>query len=145
MKNHFKILAISLLISLVNCNNFDKRKVIISKEKGVNVNKNIENFDDFFIRFSKDINFRISRIKFPLAGYNSDERKKSFFWTKEEWLFYSEEDFKINKDATKRVKLIENSKIIYRIYKENSGYDIKYTFVLINDKWNLVFYSYKNI
>ena len=110
-----------------------------------------ENFSQFIHQFTTDSDFRMSRVNFPLAGSNSDDRvvgetQDNYFWAKEDWSFYVEEDFKNNPDATIKTEAIDNdTTAMYRLYKENSGYDVRYKFELEDGKWYLVNYSYQNI
>lgn len=146
-----------LLFTLIfiNCNQ-SKENQIVPQKKEIKESAKIkeecsEDFDSFFKSFSSNKQFREAHIKFPLEGFNSDEneynsKNKPYQWEKENWLFYSEEDFgnSKNKDEIKTETIKKDSTTIYRIYKENSGYDIQYTFKKINSKWNLIYYSYKN-
>jgi len=141
MKHFFSFML--LLITLNGCNN--------KPETNKNKIGKIENFDEFIDKFSKDNIFRISRVKFPLKGFNSDEtdfnaKDKIYIWEKEDWLFYATEDFKnIMNDSSIKSKVVKTeANMIYNIYKNDSGYDIKYEFKQIENKWYLEFYSYKN-
>ncbi|KRD11762.1 hypothetical protein ASE21_08690 [Flavobacterium sp. Root901] len=144
-----KILIIVFFVSSCTKNKADLNQ--FQKSQKVIEQKSSEDFDSFFKSFSLDKNFRLMHIKFPLKGFNSDESEfdslnKPYLWKKEDWIFYSEEDFKTGKtkDEVKTDKIKKDSLIIYRIFKENSGYDIQYTFKKIDNKWNLIYYSYKN-
>ncbi|MBF4515783.1 hypothetical protein IRZ71_05490 [Flavobacterium sp. ANB] len=160
-----KIFLLLLALVLLNCNDVKRQ------DKGIEVStknkadlkqfkkpeifigqKSSEDFNSFFKSFSSDKQFRVAHIKFPLEGFNSDEneynsKNKPYHWEKENWLFYSEEDFENtkSKDVIKTETIKKDSTIIYRIYKENSGYDIQYAFKKIENKWNLIYYSYKNL
>ena len=53
-----------------------------------------ENFEVFYKRFYSDSLFQISRIIFPLKGFNSDEydselgkKNPPYFWKRKEWKF----------------------------------------------------------
>ena len=134
-----------MLILVLSCNNIKKEN-----QKTENLIDKKESFNDFFNRFSTDSVFRISRVKFPLKGFNSDEtdvdfKDKTYLWNKEDWLFYAEEDFSSSKseDIKKTDTIKTNASVIYRIYKEDSGYDIQYKFKESKNKWFLVYYSHK--
>lgn len=110
-----------------------------------------ENFKCFLEKFATDPAFRISRVSFPLEGFNSDQTNvnstdRPYLWEREDWLFYSEEDFKnpTNEDVVKTATIKTDTTVTFRIYKENSGYDIQYKFKENNKQWFLVYYSYKN-
>ncbi|WP_333696640.1 hypothetical protein [Flavobacterium sp.] len=138
MKN--RILLVLAILSLCSC--------VKSKESLLQNNEE-EIFNEFINRFINDSVFRLSRVDFPLRGYNSDdyvEGLNPYYWEKSDWLFYSEEDFKKgNSLELKENEIIKtDTSMIYRIYKKESGYDIKYYFKKDNKKYYLNFYSYKN-
>jgi len=144
-----KILIVIFFVSSCAKNKVDPNQ--LKKSQIAIIQMPSEDFDSFFKSFSSDKKFRIAHIKFPLKGFNSDEnefnsKNKPYLWDKENWLFYSEEDFINEKkhDEIKTDKIKKDSSVIYRFYKENSGYDIQYTFKKIDNKWNLIYYSYKN-
>lgn len=147
-----RILKFLIILLLVSGCKKDKIELSqIKKAQPIIEQKPSEDFDSFFKSFSSDKKFRMTRIKFPLEGFNSDENEhdstnKSYEWEKDNWLFYSEEDFTDanEPDEIKTDKIKKEATIVYRIYKENSGYDIQYTFKKVDKKWNLIFYSYKN-
>jgi hypothetical protein len=119
--------------------------------------QNQENFKNFLAKFLKDSKFRYQRIEFPFPGFNSEEidnssnseeiyRSSNYIWTKEDWEFYFEEDKNYHKNPNIRSEITVNiSKANWRLYIEDSGYDINYEFQLKSNKWYLVRYSYKNI
>lgn len=144
MKNYYYGLLLFTL--LFSCNDIKRENT----KSEIGINKS-ESFEEFFKKFSSDSFFRNSRINFPLKGFNSDDsntngKDEVYLWSKEDWSFYSEEDFSNKKDKDeKKTETIKKNKslITYRIYKENSGYDIQYEFKKENDKWFLIYYSYK--
>lgn len=106
-----------------------------------------EDFNLFISKFVSDSIFRYSRIKFPLKGYNSDAEldKRDYIWIKEDWDFYSVVDMKYESDEKIVSEIIpKETSMVWRLYKKNSGYDIKYQFKLNKNKWYLNNYSYKN-
>jgi hypothetical protein len=146
------IFMIVILFFISSCNENKKVETKLLPKTEVKKEKLIsEDFDIFFKKFSTDSAFRISRVNFPLKGFNSDEtntnlKDQSYLWSKEDWLFYADEDFKNQKseDILKTDINKDGTYIIFRIYKENSGYDIQYKFKENNKRWFLVNYSYKN-
>jgi hypothetical protein len=137
---------VAVIILFFACNKTKEEPIKI--KTGIN---STESFENFFSKFSTNSRFRINRIKFPLDGFNSDEtdtnaKDKPYKWEKEDWLFYSAEDFTKNQNGdNKKTEIVKtNSFVTYRIYKENSGYDIQYRFKVYKDKWYLINYSYKN-
>jgi len=150
MKNKLIILFLLILISCSFGTNNDS----ISKSGHMNVqegknyqNQKIENFKMFLQKFINDSTFRYTRIQFPINGYNSDAEtnKKNYKWDKKEWDFYSKIDFQYKNDENIITEIVDNDTTkVWRLYKKQSGYDIRYYFKPISKKWNLVYYSYKN-
>lgn len=161
-----KLLIFVGIILLVSCKNKNKEdgasnqiknqdtisanKVDTSKYNGHDsqeYDQKKEDFDVFISKFTSDSLFRYSRIKFPLKGYNShaEGERRGYIWTKDIWDFYSESDMKYqnNENITNQTKSKDSIRI-WRLYKKNSGYDIKYRFKLKKNKWFLIYYSYKN-
>ncbi|KGO87343.1 hypothetical protein Q765_06665 [Flavobacterium rivuli WB 3.3-2 = DSM 21788] len=136
---------------IIGCNNVEKKERIENKsiEKSLTIKVPKEDFDEFFTKFRSDSIFKFTRIKFPLKGFNSDEmgtgsEQSIYLWDKENFIFYSVEDFK-NQTTTDIIKediIKSDSVVTYRRYKEDSGYDINYEFKNIKDKWYLIYYSY---
>jgi len=69
--------VVVLLLLHLSCNNVEKKTVNdeISHQEITKHKEERENFDNFFSKFRSDSSFRLSRTKFPLYGYNSDEKK----------------------------------------------------------------------
>ena len=139
---------------IISCNNSEKKERIENNsiEKPLTIRVPKEDFDEFFTKFRSDSLFKITRTKFPLKGFNSDEKEigskqSSYLWDKENFIFYSDEDFKnqVTTDIIKEDITKSDSLVTYRRYKEDSGYDINYEFKNLNDKWYLIYYSYKNL
>lgn len=111
--------------------------------------QNSEPFDTFLNRFVSDSTFMFSRIDFPIDGFNSDfsQKGKSYKWYKKDWIFYAEEDMRFKKRKNVITEVMEqDSSIIWRLYKKNSGYDIKYMFKPNSKgKWMLVYYQHQNL
>ncbi len=149
------ILLILVFFFCVSCRNKNSDSEIenkveaneVSQRKNLKENQQKEDFNLFISKFVMDSLFRYHRVKFPLKGYNSDAEinKRDYIWSKEDWDFYSMEDMKYKTDESITNQVIpKDSLMIWRLYKENSGYDIKYQFKLKENKWYLVYYSYKN-
>ncbi|MPT35965.1 MAG: DUF4348 domain-containing protein [Flavobacterium sp.] len=150
--NPFILLILLLLLSCKN--NEDK---VIPENNTVTNNKEQtmtdEDFSVFIAKFVTDKSFRHERITFPLRGYNSaamnpelTDQDTLYMFDKADFDFSSEEDFQkpTNGDVLKNKTIKTDSSMIYRIYKENSGYDMRYNFKLKDQKWVLIYYSYAN-
>jgi len=113
----------------------------------------IEDFDSFMYKFERDSSFQLSRVDFPLAGFNSelhlsnpDENVKQLegepvnvYWQKATWIVQtplnnSTGEFKQDRKKT-------DSLVVDVIYIPDSDFKIKRTFKRIEGKWYLVYYS----
>lgn len=123
-----------------------KYEVVQKSNDSTSNNDETNYFEDFLQKFISQKNFRNNRINFPLKGYNSDnDPRDNYSWTKEEWEFYSIDDFNYYENKNIISQIIKKDSVsIWRLYKENSGYDINYHFELKQKKWYLVYYSYTN-
>ena len=142
-----KIFILVLLQIIVGCKTEHRKEVQQqSEQKQVEIK---EKFNTFLSRFFNDNSFRYSRVNFPLDGYNSDLEmgKRETKWSKDDWEFYSEDDFGYESNTNIKNEVISiNEKVkTLRLFKENSGYQIKYEFHNIDGKWYLKYYSYMNI
>jgi hypothetical protein len=150
------ILIILVFLINVSCKNQNSdfevenntKTTELSHLKDSKENRQEENFNMFILKFISDSIFRYSRIKFPLKGYNFDAeitKRDYYIWNKEDWDFYSIVDMKYKSDENIINEVIpKDSLMVWRLYKESSGYDIKYEFKLNENKWYLNYYSYKN-
>ena len=112
-----------------------------------NDNNKTESFREFLEHFISDSEFRKDRIRFPIDGVITNDygEVEEYKWNEIDWNFFSEEDINYKKNSNIISEVInEEGYVIWRLYKENSGYDIQYRFKLIKNKWHLVYYSYVN-
>ena len=149
-----KVILIVLIISVISCiDEKSKAKRIILKpdyesKKTMPAHQVDESFEKFILKFVSDSTFRYERIKFPINGFNSEAENynMNYSWTKEDWGFYSREDFNYQNDPNIVNDILKKDSltIVWRLFKENSGYDIRYIFKKEEKKWFLENYSYKN-
>jgi hypothetical protein len=119
-----------------------------------------ENFDSFYKKFYADSVFQVSRIIFPLKGFNSDARDPElgdknppYFWKKNEWSFLSTLDKDMVKDVhedgvdiyRKVLKRNKNLTVIEKIFREESGYSEERQFKKNKGKWFLVYYRFSDV
>ncbi|KZS41510.1 hypothetical protein AWE51_21110 [Aquimarina aggregata] len=156
------VIIIVLMITLIGC--IDKKKQ--SKTPLKTENKKEENyttkivlhpsspkdcgmnFKTFFIRFSSDSTFQISRIKFPLKMeyydvYSSDSTSPIEEYIKvENYRFFDlsidgeAEDRETNRFTSEIEKKKEDTYIYYQLGIDN-GISVKFQFKQINDCWLL--------
>lgn len=119
MKIIRKLIYINLFVVTISCNNTNTDSVQSMKNNKLES----EDFDSFYLKFHKDTLFQISRIIFPLEGYNLDsenalDTNSNFRWNRNEWTYHKlieldsqfKREFKIIGDSAKE-----------RIYIPNSG------------------------
>lgn len=161
MRTIVQIISLSAILLLISCNKgapqnrnsateLPDSPTSTSAIQSISTKTADEPFEGFLEKFLSDANFRYSRIQFPLTGYNSDEdqhKRDNYLFTREDWDFYFEEDARYKSDPyiISTISKKDSTSNVWRLYKENSGYDIKYHFKLKDNQWNLVFYSYMNI
>lgn len=98
-----------------------------------------ENFDVFFSKFSSDSLFQSSRIKFPLRNeiYNSDTNGYEVSNIHiEKWKF-----FNIKKLPSNYIRKLSNKdvfKYVLNIQILDTGVNVDYIFMALNEKWILV-------
>lgn len=163
-KESLTILAVLLgIFNLThNCTAETSNKAEREKDKQPIQTKQIitnENFEVFYKRFYSDSLFQISRIIFPLKGFNSDEydselgkKNPPYFWKRKEWKFletlpqnyvrYEKKDWV--EEYKKEIKHNKDLSVLEKIFIVDSGYIDERIFKLIKGKWYLVFYSYRN-
>ncbi len=147
-----KIQIIAFIFLFTNCTPDSKKSAVQTPQK--------ETFKNFYKKFYSDSTFQISRIAFPLKGFNSDEydpelgsKNPPYYWKKSSWQFIEtlEKDTVVidKKDWTEEYRReINNNKdstVLEKIYIVDSGYIVERKFKKIKEKWNLVYYSYKNL
>lgn len=147
-----KIQLIALIFLFTNCSTDSKKSVVQTSQA--------ETFKDFYKKFYSDSTFQISRVTFPLKGFNSDEydeelgdKNPPYFWQKKDWNFLST----LDKDTVvydkkewieeyrREIKHNKDSTVIEKIYIVDSGFIEERKFKKNRNKWYLIFYSYNDI
>ena len=147
MNTNYLVVIGIVVISLLSCkNNFKIKKQV---EQQVDVIVLTEKFNVFYEHFHSDSVFQISRIIFPLNGYEINENynpiertDEDFHWNKSDWKIHR----KIN--GTKDLKITTNQSdnlVVETIFIPNTGFEIVRKFKLINGKWFLIFYGEQNL
>lgn len=104
----------------------------------------VEDFDKFYDRFHKDVNFQMSRIKFPLEGEYVDGAQTEK-WDKNNWIMMKEKIYDIDRSQFKvQYKKTEDS-FFQKVWLENAGFSAEYRFELIGKKWYLVYAVDRNL
>jgi hypothetical protein len=151
------IACICASVILISCINHGKNehKTHHSKKSNIKIESN-EDFENFSNLFFDDIDFQLSRIKFPLRGnstdYVFDENtesdvkndtfsivKKKYYWNKQGWVKLNK--FKANNDKFKLETIIEEGKITKKIKSADDDFVIIMEFDKIQGQWFLTYYS----
>ncbi|MBI9069056.1 MAG: DUF4348 domain-containing protein [Salinivirgaceae bacterium] len=99
-----------------------------------------EDFESFYMKFHKDSLFQISRIKFPLQGYDIDTSENASKWSKQNWVMHKAQ---ISSVDTSKYKIeVQTNKEIRkeRIFIEGGGFSTERVFKRINGKWYLTLF-----
>ena len=137
---YFKLglLALLLVVSFSNCHMFK------NAERERNTHRKAENFDAFYNRFHEDMDFQMTRVRFPLEGLNV-EGEKTTKWSKENYVF-----MKVRvQDIDNKLYHIDTEKtpesFIQKVSLPNSGFYSEYRFKLIDNRWYLVYVMDQNL
>lgn len=136
-----------VLISILSCNNNMEINKQIARRYDLVVLT--ESFDTFYKRFNSDSVFQISRIIFPVDGYEIDEnynpnikKEDDFHWNKSDWKIHraikESDDLKITTNKS-------DSLVVETIFIPNSGFELVRKFKLLSGKWFLIFYGEQNL
>ncbi len=99
-----------------------------------------EDFQVFYQRFLTDKDFQLSRIVFPLDGYDNNGETTKKWTAASSWRMVTGSIDKVDTKVYKVEKNFSPQEVNFRIYVENSGIDIRQKFQLKNGKWYLVEY-----
>lgn len=149
-KNIIILLQIACLLILVSCRKTKETAVVekptVVKEvktiKPKTIEKSIsyEDFDAFYSKFHKDSSFQMSRIKFPLRGYDMDTSENTKQWSKNNWIMHRA---MVNEVDTSQYKVDVISKPNYKkekIYIDGGGFNSERIFKRENGKWYLILF-----
>lgn len=134
-----KIYLVLILLILVSCKQ-ESQNIQIQKPAV----SDSEDFEYFYDRFHADSAFQMSRIKFPLKGFQVDGNIKSQ-WTKENWSLMKVRIFDVDTTEIK-VKFEKKENQFYeKFWLENSGFWGESQFEKINGKWFLTYAAEYNL
>ena len=137
----FLLLTILTILSIiVSCDKFKKTRTKSINNKEVT----IENFDKFYDKFHIDSLFQMSRIKFPLEGYQFDSEGKTN-WSKTNWITLKTKIYDIDTTEYKIEFKKTDKSFSEKFWVENSGFWSEYKFEVINGKWYLVYAVEQNL
>ena len=100
----------------------------------------VEDFDSFYNKFHSDSMFQMSRVKFPLQGYDMDTSEQVQKWTPDNWLMHrakvSDVDTTIYDVKVDSGHLIRKEKV----FIAGGGFNLERVFKRINGKWYLTLF-----
>lgn len=131
MKTVSKIILILILLgSLISCKSTQKPSAAVSSKS--------ENFDEFYKKFHQNVNFQVSRIKFPLKGGMLDSFT-STKWTKSNWIPMKVPVYEIDKNQYNVLIDKTDTTFSQKVWVPDSGFSSEHKFELLKGKWYLVF------
>jgi hypothetical protein len=144
---NMKLLALPLLLLLWSCSNTTenshKNKLPASvaiqsttEPSETSSDKNEEEFDNFFQRFSKDSSYQLTRIGFPIKVTSTDGEKDEIkLINKKDWVYTDYSNLESGQLRREKV----NKGLINLIYTvEDTGVLVYHYFQKKNGKWLLV-------
>ncbi len=106
--------------------------------------KNAENFDSFYDKFHKDVEFQMQRIVFPLAGKSVDANGERE-WTNENWIPMKVKIYDVDTSKYKiSYKETENT-FVQKFWLPGTGFSAEYRFEKRAGMWFLVYASDTNL
>lgn len=140
---YYYFISILILFSLLICCIQQQEKARVTTNNNVVVKQEqkteAEDFEVFYRNFLTDDSFQMSRIHFPLEGYNYEGGEKTR-WDKSNWQLQKISIYDIDTNEYKKEILKTDSAVYTRIYKDDSDIDIRNKFELIEGKWFLTYH-----
>lgn len=101
----------------------------------------IEDFEEFYQKFISDEDFQLSRIEFPLDGCETDSDTTIYWNSPNDWTLISDSIYDIDATEYKVEKDYSPTKVVLKIYIEDSGFGITQEYELEDGKWYLTMYD----
>lgn len=100
-----------------------------------------EDFEEFYQKFITDENFQLSRIDFPLEGYETDGDTAIYWNSADDWTMLTGSIYDVDTTEYKVEKDYSPTEVLFKIYIENSGFSVTQEYELQDGKWYLVMYD----
>ena len=141
MKNHIKTIFLLVFI-ILSCNQNEKTT---PKYTIRNTSNDVENFDQFNIRFHTDSIFQLSRIAFPIGGKSIDGSVKKK-WTLKNWEMRRSPVVENPQMKGYEHSLVKsNTFVIEKYWIKNGHFSSEIRFKRIKNKWFLIYYNNMNL
>jgi len=118
--------------------------VLISCKTSDNSIQNVENWDEFYVKFHQDSLFQISRIHDSIEAVQIDGGATKYL-TKENWVMMKGTIYEVDTTIYKVEIEMDSASVHHRVYIENSGFDVQIYFNLIDNKWYLTKFIDQNL
>ncbi len=141
MRNSILILLLVTFCSF-SCN---RKREKLENYQIKNTANEIENFDEFNVRFHTDSIFQLARITFPIGGKSINGFEKHE-WKLENWEMLK--NCVVEKSATKDYKhslTKSDTLVVEKYWIPESGFEVERKFKRINNKWFLIYYNDVNL
>lgn len=100
-----------------------------------------EDFEEFYRRFITDEEFQLSRIEFPLDGSETDNETTIYWNSADDWMMITGSVHDVDTIEYKVEKEYSPTKVVFKVYIEDSGFSITQEYELEDGKWYLVMYD----
>ena len=101
-----------------------------------------ENFEEFYQKFLTDEDFQLSRIEFPLDGCETDGENTTYWNSADDWTMLVGSVHDVDTSEFKVEKTYLPTKVVLKVYIEDSGYGVTQEYELEDGKWYLVMYDF---
>ena len=132
MKRHISIflMLFGFLIVFSGCHIF--------KKGPSRTNSKVEDFDQFYQRFHKDVDFQMSRLQFPLQGQMVDgDRIEN--WSRQNWSPLKVEIYDVDQGEFEVTFERTATSFYQKFWTEDAGFFAEYRFELVGKQWFLVY------
>lgn len=99
-----------------------------------------EDFDKFYQKFHNDSLFQMSRVKFPLKGYEMDTTEQTKSWSKQNWTMHRAKISEVDTAVFKTDIEMNSNFRKERIFIDGGGFNSERVFKRINGKWYLTLF-----
>ncbi len=100
-----------------------------------------EDFEEFYQKFLTDEDFQLSRIEFPLEGCETDADTTIYWDSADDWAMLTGSIDDVDTTEYKVEKNYSPTKVVLKIYIEDSGFSITQEYELEDGKWYLMLYD----
>jgi len=139
---HFILIVLLINFFTISCN---RKKENLYNYQIRNTATEIENFNEFNIRFHTDSIFQLARVNFPIGGKSIDGFEKHD-WTLKNWVMLKTLVVETSQAKDYKHSLTKSDTLVVEKYWiPESGFEVERRFKRINNKWFLIYYNDVNL